>query len=48
MAGFKTAWAVNGLMNLEQYRRTAEFDYQTASFEKVPRSTSTNGPTPVS
>ncbi len=35
--GFKTAWAVNGLMNLEQYRKTAEFNYQTASFEKVPK-----------
>ena len=35
--GFKTAWAVNGLMNLEQYRKTAEFNYQTATFEKVPK-----------
>ena len=24
-------------MNLEQYRKTAEFNYQTASFEKVPK-----------
>ncbi len=35
--GFKTSWAVNGLMNLEQYKKTAEFYYQTASFEKVPK-----------
>ena len=24
-AGFKTAWAVNGLMNLEAYKKTARF-----------------------
>jgi NitT/TauT family transport system substrate-binding protein len=35
--GFKSSWAVNGLMNLEQYKKTTEFYYQTASFEKVPR-----------
>ena len=35
--GFKTSWAVNGLMNLDQYKKTAEFYYQTASFEKVPK-----------
>jgi NitT/TauT family transport system substrate-binding protein len=35
--GFKTAWAVNGLMNLDQYKKTAEFNYQTATFEKVPK-----------
>jgi hypothetical protein len=28
---------VNGLMNLETYRKTADFYYQTAAFEKVPR-----------
>lgn len=33
--GFKTSWAVNGLMNLEQYKKTADFFYQTAAFEKV-------------
>jgi NitT/TauT family transport system substrate-binding protein len=36
-AGFKTAWAVNGLINLEAYRKTAEFFYQAATLEKVPR-----------
>ncbi|MBM4263426.1 MAG: ABC transporter substrate-binding protein [Deltaproteobacteria bacterium] len=34
---FKSSWAVNGLLNLDIYRKTAEFYYQTASFEKVPR-----------
>ena len=24
-------------MNLEQYKKTAEFNYQTAAFEKVPK-----------
>jgi NitT/TauT family transport system substrate-binding protein len=36
-AGFKTAWAVNGLMHLDAYKRTADFFYQTATLEKVPR-----------
>jgi NitT/TauT family transport system substrate-binding protein len=35
--GFKNSWAVNGLMNLDQYKKTAEFYYQTQSFEKVPK-----------
>jgi NitT/TauT family transport system substrate-binding protein len=35
--GFKTSWAVNGLINLETYKKTADFYYQTAAFEKVPR-----------
>ena len=35
--GFRNSWAVNGLMNLEQYRKTAEFYYQTPSFERVAR-----------
>ena len=35
--GFKTSWAVNGLMNLETYKKTAQFYYQTPAFEKVPR-----------
>ncbi|HWH78987.1 MAG TPA: ABC transporter substrate-binding protein [Candidatus Binatus sp.] len=35
--GFKTSWAVNGLMNLDTYRKTADFYYQTAGFEKVPK-----------
>jgi NitT/TauT family transport system substrate-binding protein len=34
---FKASWAVNGLMNLESYRKTADFYYQTSAFEKVPR-----------
>lgn len=34
-AGFKTAWAVNGLMNLDAYRKSAEFFYQSGSLEKV-------------
>lgn len=36
-AGFKTAWAVNGLMNLDSYRSSADFFYQTGVLEKVPR-----------
>ena len=36
-AGFKTAWAVNGLMNLDSYKKSADFFYQTGSLEKVPR-----------
>jgi len=35
--GFRASWAVNGLMNLESYKKTADFYYQTASFEKVPK-----------
>jgi NitT/TauT family transport system substrate-binding protein len=34
---FKTSWSVNGLMNLETYKKTSEFYYQTPAFEKVPR-----------
>jgi NitT/TauT family transport system substrate-binding protein len=36
-AGFKTAWAVNGLMNLEAYRKSADFFYQAGTLDKVPR-----------
>jgi len=36
-AGFKTAWAVNGLMNLEAYRKSADFFYQAGMLEKVPK-----------
>jgi NitT/TauT family transport system substrate-binding protein len=36
-AGFKTAWAVNGLMNLEAYRTSADFFYQEGILEKVPK-----------
>ena len=34
---FRNSWAVNGLMNLETYKKTSEFYYQTAAFEKVPK-----------
>jgi NitT/TauT family transport system substrate-binding protein len=36
-AGFKTSWAVNGLMNLEAYRKSADFFYQAGMLEKVPK-----------
>ena len=36
-SGFKTSWAVNGLMNLDQYKKTAEFYYQSGTLEKVPK-----------
>jgi NitT/TauT family transport system substrate-binding protein len=35
--GFKTAWAVNGLMNLDAYKKSADFFYQSGILEKVPR-----------
>jgi NitT/TauT family transport system substrate-binding protein len=35
--GFKTAWAVNGLMNLDAYKKSADFFYQSGVLEKVPR-----------
>ena len=35
--GFKASWAVNGSMNPETYKKTSEFYYQTAGFEKVPK-----------
>ncbi len=35
--GFRTAWAVNGLMNLETYKKSADFFYQAGILEKVPR-----------
>ena len=35
--GFRTAWAINGLMNLETYRKSADFFYQAGILEKVPR-----------
>jgi NitT/TauT family transport system substrate-binding protein len=34
---FKSAWAVNGLMNLDLYKKSADFFYQTSVLEKVPR-----------
>jgi len=36
-AGFKTSWAVNGLMNLEAYRKSADFFYQAGMLDKVPK-----------
>ena len=36
-AGFKTAWAVNGLMNLDAYKKSSDFYYQVGTLEKVPR-----------
>jgi NitT/TauT family transport system substrate-binding protein len=35
--GFKPAWAVNGLMNLEAYKKSSDFFYQAGILEKVPR-----------
>ena len=35
--GFKTAWAVNGLMNLEAYKKSADFLYQAGILDKVPK-----------
>jgi NitT/TauT family transport system substrate-binding protein len=34
---FRTSWAVNGLMNLETYKKTSDFYFQTPAFEKVPK-----------
>ena len=36
-ADFKTAWAVNGLMNLDAYKKSADFFYQTGTLEKAPK-----------
>jgi NitT/TauT family transport system substrate-binding protein len=35
-SNFKTAWAVNGLMNLDAYKKTADFFYQSGTLDKVP------------
>jgi len=35
--GFRTSWAVNGLMNLDAYKRSAEFFYQAGILDKIPR-----------
>ena len=35
--GFKTVWAVNGLMNLDAYKKSSDFFYQTGMLEKVPK-----------
>jgi NitT/TauT family transport system substrate-binding protein len=34
---FKQSWAVNGLMNLDQYKKTSEYLYQTPDFKDVPQ-----------
>jgi NitT/TauT family transport system substrate-binding protein len=36
-SGFKTAWAVNGLMNLDSYKKSADFFYHTGTLEKAPK-----------
>jgi len=36
-AGFKTAWAVNGLFNLDAYKKSADFFYRSGSLDKVPK-----------
>ncbi len=36
---FKQAWAANGLMNLDQYQKTADFLYKTDDFKGVPATT---------
>jgi NitT/TauT family transport system substrate-binding protein len=33
--GFKSAWAVNGLLNLDAYKKSADFFYQSGSLDKV-------------
>ena len=38
--GFKTAWAVNGLMNLDAYKKSCDFFYQAGMLEKVPKNRS--------
>jgi NitT/TauT family transport system substrate-binding protein len=35
--GFKTSWAVNGLMNLDAYKKSADFFYQAGLLDKVPK-----------
>jgi NitT/TauT family transport system substrate-binding protein len=34
---FKSSWAVNGLMNLDAYKKSGEFFYQAGILDKVPR-----------
>jgi NitT/TauT family transport system substrate-binding protein len=34
---YKTSWAVNGLLNLGEYVKTADFLYQTDDFKQVPK-----------
>ena len=33
---FKTAWAVNGIMNLDEYQKTADFFYQEDDYKSLP------------
>jgi len=35
--GFRNSWAVNGLINLDTYRKSSEFFYQSGILEKVPK-----------
>jgi NitT/TauT family transport system substrate-binding protein len=34
---FKTAWAVNGIMNLDEYQKTADFFYASDEYKSLPR-----------
>jgi NitT/TauT family transport system substrate-binding protein len=34
---FKTAWAVNGLINLDSYKKSSEFFYQSGTLDKIPK-----------
>jgi NitT/TauT family transport system substrate-binding protein len=34
---FKTSWAVNGLMNLDAYKKSADFFYHSGNLDKVPK-----------
>ena len=34
---FKSSWAVNGLMNLDAYKKSSEFFYQAGILDKIPR-----------
>jgi NitT/TauT family transport system substrate-binding protein len=36
-ANFKASWAVNGLLNLDAYKKTADFFYQSGGLDKVPK-----------
>jgi NitT/TauT family transport system substrate-binding protein len=36
-SGFRTAWAVNGLLNLDTYKKSSDFFYQSGILEKVAR-----------
>jgi NitT/TauT family transport system substrate-binding protein len=36
-AGFKTAWAINGLLNFNVYKKSTDFFYQSGNLDKVPK-----------